>query len=196
MATTTDTALSGGRELDQLLQTLPVKMERNILRAALRAGGVILRKEARERVPTDQGDLLRSIRITSRVQRGQVQIGVKAGNSVAYYAHMVEYGTRPHYVEVSDVDRGPGRGRGRRGTAGRQETLASIRTVNRRVLQIGANFIGPSVHHPGARAKPFMRPAVDAGFIPAVEAIQAKIRERLTEQGINSPAPLPSDPQE
>lgn len=193
---TRDESIVGGRELDRLLQTLPVNVERNIMRSALRAGGVVLRNKARQLVPQEDGDLLRSIRVTSRVRKGQVQIGVKAGNSVAFYAHMVEYGTRPHYVEVSDIDRGPGRGRGRRGTAGRQETLASIRSVNRRVLQIGANFVGPSVHHPGSRPKPFMRPAVDAGFVPAVAAVQAQIRKLLNKRGISTPSPVPSDPTE
>lgn len=187
MTTTTDQIIGGGEELDRLLQTLPTKIEKNILRAALRAGGVVLRNEAKQKVPQDNGDLLRSIRITSRVQRGQVQIGVKAGNAKAYYANMVEYGTKPHFIKVDDRDRGRGKKKG---------SLASIGTVNRRVLQIGANFIGPSVHHPGSRARPFMRPAVDAGFVPAVKAIQDKIRERLTEQGLNNPAPVPMDPAE
>ena len=159
-------------------------------------GGAVLRKEARERVPQNDGDLLRSIRITARATPEGVQVGVKAGNSVAYYAHMVEFGTRAHYVKVSDIDRGPGRGRGRRGTNSRVETLASVRTVNQRVLQIGSNFVGPSVHHPGSRPRPFMRPAAEAGFSAAVNAIQAKIRERLTKEGLNSPAPVPMDPQE
>lgn len=193
---TRDEAIVGGRELEQLLQTLPVKMEKNIMRSALRAGGAVLRDKARQFVPQEDGDLLRSIRITSRVRKGQVQIGVKAGNAQVYYAGMVEYGTRPHYVAVSDIDRGPGRGRGRRGTEGRRETLASIRTVNKRVLQIGANFVGPSVHHPGSRAHPFMRPAVDAGFRPAVAAVQTQIRKLLNKNGIRTPAPVPSDPEE
>lgn len=193
---TIDQDIVGGRELDRLLQTLPVGIERNIMRSALRAGGVVLREKAKQYVPRDDGDLFRSIRVTSRVRRGQVQIGVKAGNSQVYYAGMVEYGTRPHYVAVSDVDRGPGRGRGRRGTAGRQETLASIRTVNKRVLQIGANFVGPSVHHPGSQAHPFMRPAVDAGFRPAVAAVQAQVRKLLNKNGIRTPAPVPTDQEE
>lgn len=182
-----ETTVTGGRELADLLSTLAPKIEKNIMRAALRAGGVVLRREARERVPKGNGDLWRSIRITGRATREGVQVSVKAGNAIAYYAHMVEFGTRPHYIKVDDRDRGRGRKAG---------TLASIGAVNKRVLQIGANFIGPSVYHGGARPRPFLRPAAEAGFVPAVEAIQAKIRERLTEQGLNSPASIPLDPAE
>lgn len=188
-----DEMLGGGAELDRLLQTLPAKMEKNIMRTALRAGAAVYLADVKQRIPADEGDLRASARVTTRGGRGGVSASVKVGNFKAYYANFVEFGTRPHYVKVSDADRGPGRGKGRKGTAGRQETLASIRTVNRRVLQIGANFVGPSVHHPGARARPFMRPAADASFAQAVAAVQAKIRERLRKNGLDAPEPLPPE---
>lgn len=187
--------ISGGLQLDELLKTLPKKIEKNVMRAALREGGMVMREEARRRAPVGDGFLRRSIRVSTRGQRGSLYASVKAGNKKAFYAHMVEYGTRPHYVEVADIDRGPGRGIGRRGSANRVETLASIRTVNRRVLQIGANFIGPSVHHPGARAQPFMRPTADHSFRAAIKAFDKKLRERMTQEGLNVPAPAPDDPE-
>lgn len=190
---TREESITGGAELDRLLQTLPVKMEKNVLRSGMRAGAAVFLEEVRQRIPADSGQLRASARVTTRSQRGQVSASVKVGNFVAWYARFVEYGTQAHYVKVSDIDRGRGRGIGRRGSANRRETLASIRTVNRRSLQIGANFIGPSVHHPGARAKPFMRPAADAGFPRAVAAATKKIRQRLTAQGLNTPEALPGD---
>lgn len=195
MALDREEVLTGGRQLDDLLKTLPKNIQRNILRAALREGGVVLRQEARRLAPVEDGALRRSIRVSTRSQRGVPYASVKAGSSAAFYAHMVEFGTRPHYVKVSDIDRGPGRGRGRRGSANRVETLASIRSVNRRVLQIGANFVGPSVHHPGSQAKPFLRPAADNGFREAIKAFDRKLRERMTQAGLNVPAPAPDDPE-
>ncbi len=185
----TDQTITGGRELDELLQTLPTKMQKNINRAGLRAGAVVLRDRAKANVPVQSGELRNSVRITSRARGADVSVSVKAGNSVAYYARFVEYGTRPHLVQVSDRDRGVN------GRTGRQ---VSITTINRqrRSLQIGGNLIGPSVQHNGARPKPFMRPAVDEALREAIAAITKKIRERLSAQGLNSPAPDVGDPAE
>lgn len=189
--TTRDEAVTGGAELDRLLQTLPGKVQKNVTRAALRAGAAVLLREVRQRIPVDQGVLRTTSRISARNTPQEVQVSVKVGGKHkgvdGWYARLVEYGTRQHYIKVADVDRGRGRKRG---------TLATISTVNRRVLQIGANFVGPSVLHPGARAQPFMRPAVDAKFNEAIAAVTAKVRERLTREGLDSPPPLPVDPAE
>lgn len=184
-----DENILGGRELDELLQTLPGKMQKNINRAGLRAGAVVLRDEAKRNVPVASGDLRNSVRVTSRARGAEVSVSVKAGNRIAYYARFVEYGTREHLVQVSDQDRGINR------RTGRQISLTTINR-QRRSLAIGGNLIGPSVQHPGARPKPFMRPAVDSALPRAIEAITAKIRERLTKEGLNAPAPLPADPEE
>lgn len=182
-----DQNITGGRELDELLRTLPAKMQKNINRAGLRAGAVVLRDEVKRNVPVQSGDLRNSVRITSRARGADVSVSVKAGDNVAYYARFVEYGTRPHLVQVSDRDRGINRRTGRQ---------VSITTINRqrRSLQIGGNLIGPSVQHNGARPKPFMRPAVDAKLPEAIDAMKKKIRERLTRQGLETPAPAGGDP--
>lgn len=153
-------AIIGGRELDALLQSLPVKVERNILRSALRAGAAVFRTEARQNVPVDEGDLRASIRVTTRTRRGTVYAAVKAGGSRAPHWHWIEFGTAAHKIRPK-----------------RQEALAFGRTVAR------------EVDHPGGRPQPYMRPAFDSGQRAALAAIAAKIRERLTLQGINTPAP-------
>lgn len=159
-----ETTVTGGRELAELLATLAPKIEKNIMRAALRAGAVVVRGEARSRVPRSSGALFRSVRITTRSQRGQAFASVKAGNAIAFYAHMVEFGTRPHRIQAA-----PGS-----------------------ALDVAGNPLR-SVEHSGSRPRPFMRPAAEAAFAPAVDAIQAKIRERLTAQGLNTPAPIPPE---
>lgn len=184
----TDQTITGGRELDELLRTLAPKLQKNINRAGLRAGAVVLRDEVKGNVPVQSGDLRKSVRITSRAKGADVSVSVKAGDSIAYYARFVEYGTRPHLIKVDDRDRGINRRTGNR---------ISITTINRqqRSLAIGGNLIGPSVQHNGARPKPFMRPAVDSALPRAIEAITAKIRERLTKQGLDAPAPVAGDPE-
>lgn len=180
--------ISGGLQLDELLKTLPKKLERNVMRAALREGGVVMREEARRRAPVDDGLLRKSIRVSTRSQKGSLYASVKAGNKKAFYAHMVEYGTRPHLIQVDDRDRGINARTGQR---------ISVTTINRqrRSLSIAGNLIGPSVMHSGARPKPFMRPTADHSFRAAIKAFDRKLRERMTQEGLNVPAPAPDDPE-
>lgn len=154
----------GGRELDELLQTLPAKIEKNIMRSALRAGANVLRDRAKELAPKDDGYLQQSIRVVTRARGGQVSASVKAGNSIAFYAHMVEYGTRPHTIKAK---------------------RAQALFFNGKAVK--------DVAHPGARPKPFMRPAADAGLAASVAAVQQKVRERLTKAGIEVPEQADSD---
>lgn len=164
---TQEQVIAGGRELDDLLQTLAPKIRKNIMRAALRAGAAEIREEARRQVPSDTGTLRRSIRVTTRAKGGESSASVKAGNSQAFYAHMVEFGTRSHTIKPKKTDA--------------------------LLLPVGPRR---EVAHPGSRARPFMRPAADAAFSAAINAVQKKLRERLTQQGLNSPAPLPPEPAE
>lgn len=157
-----DEVIVGGRELANFLQQLPVKVEKNILRAALRAGGIVFREEARDNVPVEDGDLKASIRVTTRMKRGTIYASVKAGGRRAPHWHWVEFGTKPHKIKAK-----------------KQAALAF------------GGKIARTVDHPGARPKPYMRPALDAKSSAAIAAVAAKIRERLTKEGINVPAPEP-----
>lgn len=163
-----DEVLAGGAALDDLLRTLPIKMHRNINRAALRAGAKVYLDDVKPRIPRDSGALLRSARITTRAKGNNVSASVKVGNRVAWYAHLVEFGTRAHIIEVP-----AGRGAMR-----------------------FANVVARKVSHPGIQGRPFMRPTADQKFSEAVQAVRLTIRQRLTKQGLNVPPPLPTDPPE
>lgn len=141
-------------------------IQRRILRSALTKAARVLAKEAKKLAPKDSGLLKKSIgyvvrtykdgRLTAVIgpRRGFKQMvtrtkrfPVKSGTSAfaasdiqvtemadpVNYAHLVEYGTEPHSIAGGD-DR-----LNKSGVAGRQ---------------IGAT-------HPGAKARPFMRPAYD-----------------------------------
>lgn len=155
-----DQTIVGGRELDAMLQSLPVKVERNILRAALRAGAAVFREEAKAKAPVDSGALRRSIKVSTNSKKGRVTAKLKVGGKLAPHAHLVEYGTKPHTITAKQ---GGG-------------------------LTVGGNVVS-SVDHPGARPRAFMRPAFDTKPPAAIAAVASKIRERLTTAGINVPAP-------
>lgn len=173
----------GGAALDALLGTLPVNIEKNIMRGALRAGAKVFMAEVKNNIPISSGDLRNSVRITTRSKKGQVTASVKIGNKRVYYAQMVEFGTRAHFISVQDSERGVNRRTGK---------ALSMRTINRNSLIIGNTFVGPTVSHPGARPRPYARPAAEAGFQAAVGAVQLYVRQRLTKAGLSVPENTPA----
>lgn len=149
-----DIEIKGASELQRILKELPEKLERVVMRGALRAGAVEIQREAKALAPVDSGKLRDSIRISGGVKRGayvysQVKVGgVKKGD--AFYAHMVEFGTKPHEIKPKSAP---------------SLFLAGI--------------LRASVKHPGARARPFMRPAFDNKAEDATKAFGKYIAERL-----------------
>lgn len=152
--------ISGGRELDAFLQTLTVKLEKNIMRSALRAGANEFKEAIKANVPVKSGATKRSVRVTTGTKRNVVFAYVKVGGKKAPHAIFSEFGTKPHKIAP-------------KGAGG---------------LLIGGQIVD-SADHPGARAKPFARPAFDSKGQAAIAAVGAQIRKRLTVEGINTPAP-------
>ena len=114
-----DIKVKGLAELQAFLDQLPAKMEANVMRAALRAGAKPILAAAKAGVPIGEpsrkgaelyknypGALRDSIRLSARIDRrgGQVTASIKAGGKVGktgadvFYAHMVEFGTKPHVI--------------------------------------------------------------------------------------------------
>lgn len=151
--------VGGLAALERAMGELPLKLERNVVRGALRAGSKVFLQEARRRVPVKTGALRKSIRISVRRIKGQLVATTKAGNQQAFYAHMVEFGTGAHVIKASKA----------------------------KALDVGGHPVR-SVRHPGAHAQPFMRPAFDLGARGAVDAYAAYIRKRLTKAGIEVPS--------
>ena len=175
-----DQNITGGAQLQEFLNTLPAKLEKNIMRSALGAGARAMAKEIRDRAPVGSpssegflfyggyaGALRDSVRVYTKVAKdGRIIAGIRVGGknkktgADVFYAHIVEFGSRPHIIKA------------RKGGA----------------LFIGGNLIG-EVMHPGTRPQPFVRPTFDAFAGEAIKAVAAQVRKRLTKEGINVPAP-------
>lgn len=163
--------VNGLIELNDFLQKLPLKLEQNVMRGALRAGLKPIKDAAVANAPTGEpsennkkkykvyaGALRDSIRIgSSRVnkKKGQITARLTAGGinkkngSDVYYAHIVEFGSAAHSLSQG--------GKG-------------------------------EINHPGTKERPFLRPAFDAQANNAVLAAGEYIRKRLlTKHGINAP---------
>lgn len=172
-----DIVVKGQRELYELLQTLPVKLERNIVRGALRAGARPIKDAAVARCPVGlpssegrklyglhEGSLRDSIRISTRVKGATVSASVKAGGKTraggdVWYAHLIEFtGAKAH----------------------------TITAKGRKILSFGGLFF-QSVKHPGMRARPFMRPALESQAQAAVVAAAEYMKQRLaTREGLDT----------
>lgn len=146
-----ETQINGLTELQKILDQLPVKVEKKILRGALRAGQKVVLDQAKASIHNVSGALADSLRISTRTGKdGKISVRVVAGNKTAYYAHMVEFGTAKHLIKPK----------------------SSKSSKSRKSLLI-AGMMREVVHHPGAKKKPFMRPAADAAATDASEAITA-----------------------
>lgn len=157
--------VSGLEDLQRFLDQLPAKVEKNILRGAMRAGAKVQLARARELVPAETegphpGALRASLRIGTSARGGIVKAKVVAGGAKAFWAPWVEFGTLAHYIKPR---------------AAKSLFFAGI--------------FGDVIHHPGAKKKPFMRPALDATVGAAVLAVGNYIRGRLTKEGLEVPGP-------
>jgi HK97 gp10 family phage protein len=147
--------VKGLSELQALLNTLPAKLEANVMRSAMRAGAKVIAEEAKQQVSVKSGALRDSIKVSTSSRRGVVKASIKAGGKNkktggdAFYAHMVEFGTAPHFIL------GP--------------------------LKLGKGMVA-GVKHPGSRAHPFMRPAFDKKAQQAVLEVGKKVRQRLSQK--------------
>lgn len=86
-----DTLVTGVKTIEKNLRDLPAKIQKNALRASVRAGLGVYRKSAREHVPKRTGALSKSIRVRMR----RAKYGVLQGDLVTGvpYGHLVEFGT-------------------------------------------------------------------------------------------------------
>jgi HK97 gp10 family phage protein len=150
--------VSGQRELSLNLERFPEKLQRKALAAAMRAGGRVVRDIARQNVPVKSGALRRSIRVTIVRRGGTLRARIIAGRNVkkddAFYAWMVEGGTKRH----------------------------EIRPKGKKSLFI-AGLFAEQINHPGARAKPFLGPALEAGAQAAIEAMREKLAAEIEAMG-------------
>lgn len=86
--------ITGAKELQKKLRELGPKIEKKVMRQALRAGAKIIQAEAKKLAPVDSGELRAGIKVRAVKKRkpGQVRIRVSTGEDDAFYGFFVEYG--------------------------------------------------------------------------------------------------------
>jgi HK97 gp10 family phage protein len=154
------TSVKGLAKLQAVLNTLPAKLEKNILRSAMRQGANVVMKKARQNITDDDsvetGLMRKGIKVRTKSKRGLVIASIRATGKHAYLANWIEYGVQPHSIKKGAK---LASGKGQDGTP-----------------------------HPGFAPKPFLRPALDTEMQTATVAIGNAIKKRLlTKYGINTP---------
>lgn len=90
-----DVHVKGLEDLQKFLDELPAKVEKNIIRSALRAGAKLIQQQAVANVPVKSGELRNSLKISTRARVGRVTASVK---TKLFYARFVEFGTHAHNI--------------------------------------------------------------------------------------------------
>jgi HK97 gp10 family phage protein len=152
--------IHGIRELALNLERFPEQLKRKAMDRVMRRGGRYISLLAKELVPVRSGSgaLKRSIRVAI-VRRGdfitaRVIAGRNRKKDDPYYAWMVEGGTEPHEI----------RPKGRKSLffAGLSRTI---------------------VKHPGARPRPYLRPALEQGADTALALMRDELADQIERLG-------------
>jgi HK97 gp10 family phage protein len=154
----TETHVKGLADLQKFMDQLAPKIERNVMRGALRSGMNTVKPVAQRNVHSVSGELAKGLKVGTRARGGTVTASLKATGKHRSIAHLVEFGTAAH----------------------------TITAKNRKGLSFGGLFF-QSVQHPGAKPRPFMRPALDQQAQNAVIAAAEYMKKRLaTKEGLDT----------
>lgn len=154
-------SFTGIEELGQVLAGLSgdKRLSGKVVRGILGKAAKPIVAEAKARVSKENGDLQKAIGTIPGRGAGkgeQIYIGPRRGGRFKGYAgHLVEYGTAPHIIKAK--------------AAGGH-------------LHLRGNVFAEQVQHPGAAAKPFMRPAYDAKKDEAVGIIKDECKAIILDE--------------
>jgi len=150
--------VKGLSELQKFLDELTPKIERNVMRGSLRAGMNVVKPVAQANIHSVSGLLAAGLKVGTRARGGRVTASLKATGKHAYLAKWVEFGTSAHNI------------------AAKRGGWLSFMNVFRK-----------EIAHPGAKRRPFMRPALDGQAQNAVIAAAEYMKKRLaTKEGLDT----------
>lgn len=148
--------LRGERETRDFFTSFPMKLQKNVLRGALRAGANPIKDTARANIHSISGLTAKGIRVFTGSRDGKVTATIRTTGPHAHVGNWLEFGTAAHAIRPKD------------GTW----------------LYFGGVFLR-EVMHPGARPYPFLVPAMDSRRNDVVYAAAKYMESRLTKEGLN-----------
>lgn len=161
--------LDGFKELETALQQLGPRYARPALRGAMRDAARPIVRRAKANAPRKSGKLKKSIKSKVYIGKGQQlsiasvligSFGRASTDNDAFYAHMVEKGTEGHSLQPKS----------------RRETKKKSGSAG------NATGRNKGRQHPGAKAKPFLKPAVFSEQKKAFKILGNRLAERIIVQ--------------
>jgi len=148
------------RALERAMNALPDKVFDKVVKSAANAAMTPVLKAARAKCPVETKQLKASLGKKRKVYKRNgvvvVLIGPRdgykdpeTGRNPVNYAHLVEFGTAPHLIPAGEG------------------------------LKIGPAVVRGTVEHPGAPAKPFLRPALDESKQKVLAAYRKKVLQGI-----------------
>ena len=145
--------VEGLKELEKQLLELGAIGAKKALRASMMKSTKPILDRMKQTVPDKSGQLKKTIKrkfTAGKYAAGQLDVGPMGKKS--FYARFVEYGTAPHKI---------GKGANRVGHRGKIQNK------------------GGGAMHPGSKAKPFIRPAWEAGQGALVDVFKAELNKSI-----------------
>lgn len=132
--------VKGIKELERTLKKMTGREANNAVAAGLRAGGRVIVKDARSRLPSEYDILKKSLTVKIKRRSSPYvldgSIGPTVGSNAKFngwYAHFIEFGVDPH----------------------------EIKPKRSKLMNIGDDRWSTKVSHPGIKKIPFLRPAAE-----------------------------------
>ena len=151
--------ITGAKQLDEMLKQLPTAISRRAAGNALRAGGRVIRDEARRQVPRQSGKLAKAIKvITGRSTRRDTRrvLVIVSQRDAGINPSWIEYGTVAQRVAKS---------------GGFLYFVIDGKLIRKRAVA-------------GIQAKPFMRPAADSKVSEAVGVIGSSLGAAIEKEAL------------
>ena len=148
-------AIKGLNQLLKNMADLPDRLKGDAFIAGTRSAAAVIAREARRLVPVGRGQDTANTGVKSKKKRihlrdtikvrksyakyGKINYQVHAGKGLRY-AHLVEFGSAPHSIAPR---------------------------LKKAMILLGR--FSSSANHPGSKARPFMRPALDNKYRQAID---------------------------
>ena len=168
----------GLKEFEAALRSLPASLTEDVLVDVLKAGGQEIRQVA-QALTADDHELSVSI-VVRKANKRQLRAGTGAvvvalkSKPGGWRGHFREFGTSPHLIWAKGAKGAIDKAARRMLRKLNKQSRASGGPSKALVTATG-QVLGPVVHHPGQRARPFLRPAAATAFPAAVEAIRKRL---------------------
>lgn len=171
----TDVKIEGLSDLDKALKKFPMKVQKNVLRGAVRAGSKEMVNRARQLTPKGTGALRRSIKTRNpRIKAGLVLGGLTAGNDDVFYARFIEFGTQSYTIKPYFPKRLAKKWKKKYGFDLSKDGYKKALSID------GGAFA--KADHPGITPQPFMRTAMDTTHEDVLRAAARYLRERIPKE--------------